>query len=38
MPQHCHLYRYTTDRSQLFERLKHAPLTFPDHVSPVAQV
>jgi serine/threonine protein kinase len=29
---------YTTDRQQLFEDLKSAPLTFPDHVSPIAQV
>jgi serine/threonine protein kinase len=29
---------YTTDRQQLFEALKSAPLTFPDHVSPIAQV
>jgi serine/threonine protein kinase len=26
---------YTTDRQLLFERLKGAPLTFPDHISPI---
>jgi len=28
---------YTTDRQLLFERLKSAPLVFPEHVSPVAK-
>jgi len=28
---------YTTDRQLLFDRLKSAPLVFPDHISPVAQ-
>jgi len=27
---------YTTDRQLLFERLKGAKLTFPDHISPIA--
>ena len=27
---------YTTDRTKLFDRLRHAPLKFPHHVSPPA--